>query len=127
MLAIVYRRFAMNAMAEQFDPDDERLAVRLKALAHPARLRILDLLAARGTCICGEIVEVLPLAQATVSQHLKVLKEAGLLQGTIDGPRSCYCPDASAVGDLRRALDARLARIEAGCFAHPQRKTETIP
>ena len=114
-------------MSEQFDPDDERLAVWLKALAHPARLRIVDLLAARGTCICGEIVEVLPLAQATVSQHLKVLKEAGLLQGTIDGKRSCYCLDATALSDLRRALGARLARLAAGCCADPQPQTETTP
>jgi ArsR family transcriptional regulator len=112
-------------MAEHFQPDDELLAVRLKALGHPARLRIVDLLAARGTCICGEIVDVLPLAQATVSQHLKVLKEAGLLQGTIDGPRSCYCLDATAVGELRRALDVRLARVAAGCCASPQPQTET--
>ena len=112
---------------ERFDPDDERLAMRLKALAHPARLRIVDFLAARGTCICGEIVDVLPLAQATVSQHLKILKEAGLLQGTIEGPRSCYCLDPAAVGELRRALDARLARVENGCCAGPQPQTETTP
>jgi ArsR family transcriptional regulator, arsenate/arsenite/antimonite-responsive transcriptional repressor len=114
-------------MPEQFDPDDERLAARLKALAHPARLRIVDLLAGRGTCICGEIVDVLPLAQATVSQHLKVLREAGLLQGTIDGPRSCYCLDAAALSELRRVLDARLARLQAGCGANPQPETEKIP
>jgi ArsR family transcriptional regulator, arsenate/arsenite/antimonite-responsive transcriptional repressor len=114
-------------MAEHFHPDDERLAARLKALAHPARLRIIDLLAARGTCICGEIVDVLPLAQATVSQHLKVLKDAGLLQGTIDGPRSCYCLDATALSELRRVLDARLARLQAGCSADPQPETEKIP
>ena len=101
--------------------------MRLKALAHPARLRIIDLLAARGTCICGDIVEVLPLAQATVSQHLKVLKDAGLLQGTIDGPRSCYCLDADALSALRRALDERLARLEGGCCAAPEPQTETIP
>jgi ArsR family transcriptional regulator len=116
-----------RSMTGQFQPDDERLATRLKALAHPARLRIVDLLAARGTCICGEIVEVLPLAQATVSQHLKVLKDAGLLQGTIDGPRSCYCLNATALRELRRALDARLASLEAGCCVTPQPETETIP
>jgi DNA-binding transcriptional ArsR family regulator len=104
-------------MAEKFDPDDEHLAAALKALAHPARLRIVEVLAARGTCICGEIVEVLPLAQATVSQHLKVLKDAGLLQGTLDGPRSCYCLDAAALSELRQALDQRLARLESGCCA----------
>ena len=114
-------------MTAAFHPEDERLAVRLKALAHPARLRILDVLAARGTCVCGEIVEVLPLAQATVSQHLKTLKEAGLLQGTIEGPRSCYCLDAAALGELRRVLDARLERLEEGCRAAPQAQMETTP
>jgi ArsR family transcriptional regulator len=112
-------------MADKFDPDDERLAAALKALAHPARLRIVDVLAARGTCICGEIVEVLPLAQATVSQHLKILKDAGLLQGTIEGPRSCYCLDAPALSELRRALDARLERLGAGCCADCPSRTET--
>jgi ArsR family transcriptional regulator len=114
-------------MAEKFAPDDERLAAWLKALAHPARLRIVEVLAARGTCICGEIVEVLPLAQATVSQHLKILKDAGLLQGTVDGPRSCYCLDAAALRALRRALDKRLARLESGCCAPSQPQTETTP
>jgi ArsR family transcriptional regulator, arsenate/arsenite/antimonite-responsive transcriptional repressor len=115
----------MACMTERFNPDDERLAMRLKALAHPARLRILDLLGARGTCICGEIVDVLPLAQATVSQHLKVLKDAGLLQGTIDGPRSCYCLDPTALAELRRALDARLARIQSSCCSVAQSQEET--
>jgi ArsR family transcriptional regulator len=66
-----------------------------KALAHPARVAILRILAERGTCICGQVVEVLPLAQATVSQHLKELKEAGLVKGEVDGPRMCYCIDAT--------------------------------
>jgi DNA-binding transcriptional ArsR family regulator len=114
-------------VTDKFAPDDERMAALLKALAHPARLRIVDVLAARGACICGEIVEVLPLAQATVSQHLKVLKEAGLLQGTIDGPRSCYCINTAALGELRRALDARLGRLEAGCCLNPRPKMETTP
>ena len=59
------------------------------------------MLAARGTCVCGEVVEVMPLAQATVSQHLKVLKEAGLIRGRIDGKNSCYCPDPRGIADLR--------------------------
>lgn len=116
----------MILLHERYGPDDERLAIQLKALAHPARLRIVDFLAARGTCICGEIVGVLPLAQATVSQHLKILKEAGLLQGTIDGPRSCYCLDPGAVRELRRALDARLAQLENGCCAALAQE-ETVP
>jgi ArsR family transcriptional regulator, arsenate/arsenite/antimonite-responsive transcriptional repressor len=112
-------------MFKRFSPDDERLAMRLKALAHPARLRIIGLLAARGSCICGEIVKVLPLAQATVSQHLKILKEAGLLQGTIDGPRSCYCLDPTALAEVRRALDARLARVQSSCCSGAQSQEET--
>ena len=122
---IVYRRYTIRAMTERFSPDDERLDLRLKALAHPARLRILDVLAARGTCVCGEIVEVLPLAQATVSQHLKMLKEAGLLQGTIDGPRSCYCLDAAALSEVRETLDARLGHVQHGCCDKSQPQTET--
>ena len=114
-------------MAASYDREDEVLADRLKALAHPARLRIVEILAARGTCICGQIVEVMPLAQATVSQHLKVLKDAGLLRGTIDGPRSCYCLDAGALADLRRALDTRLARLERACCATPNLATEIDP
>ena len=112
-------------MTESFEPDDERLALRLKALAHPARLRIVQVLAARGTCVCGEIVDVLPLAQATVSQHLKVLKDAGLLQGTFDGPRSCYCLDAAALSELRRALNERFARLERRCCATSEPEKET--
>ena len=84
---------------------DQLLADRLKALAHPARLEILRVLAARGTCVCGKVVEVMPLAQATVSQHLKALKEAGLIRGRIDGCNSCYCLDPQTITDLREALD----------------------
>jgi ArsR family transcriptional regulator len=70
---------------------DRELALLAKALGHPARVRILRLLLGRDACFCGEIVDHVPLAQATVSQHLKVLKSAGLIEGEIDGPRTCYC------------------------------------
>ncbi len=73
---------------------DLDLARMAKALAHPARIAILRILLTRGECICGDLVNRLPLAQATVSQHLKVLKEAGWIQGEIDGPRVCYCANA---------------------------------
>src|SRR5688572_30461498 len=76
---------------EAFDQKEQDLANFAKAISHPARIAILKVLAQRQACICGEIVEVLPLAQSTVSQHLKELQKAGLIQGTIDGPRSCYC------------------------------------
>jgi ArsR family transcriptional regulator len=69
---------------------DEELASLAKALAHPVRVQIVRMLA-RGTCVCGEIVHELPLAQSTVSQHLKILKKAGLIRGEVDGPRVCYC------------------------------------
>jgi ArsR family transcriptional regulator, arsenate/arsenite/antimonite-responsive transcriptional repressor len=71
--------------------DDEELARLAKALGHPARAAIVRLLLEGGECVCGGIVDRLPLAQATVSQHLKVLKEAGWITGEVDGPRVCYC------------------------------------
>ena len=74
-----------------FTQKEQDLAAFAKALAHPARIAILKVLAQRNECICGEIVEVLPLAQSTVSQHLKELKNAGLIDGSVDGPKSCYC------------------------------------
>jgi len=79
----------------------ESLASACKALSHPARLAILQTLAQSGSCLCGEVVDVIPLSQATVSQHLKVLKDAGLITGTIDGPRSCYCINTEAMRALR--------------------------
>jgi len=75
-----------------------------KALGHPARVAILRLLLRRGDCICGDIVERIPLAQATVSQHLKVLKEAGWIQGEIDGPRVCYCAKPEAGRRMEKLL-----------------------
>ncbi len=81
------------------------LALLTKALGHPARVRILQLLLARDACVCGEIVAELPLAQATVSQHLKVLRESGLVRGEIDGPRVCYCADRSRLAVLAGLLD----------------------
>ncbi|MBS1510930.1 MAG: winged helix-turn-helix transcriptional regulator [Bacteroidetes bacterium] len=76
---------------EEFTQKEQDLAAFAKALSHPARIAILKVLAQRNECICGEIVDVLPLAQSTVSQHLKELKLAGLIDGTVDGPKSCYC------------------------------------
>jgi ArsR family transcriptional regulator len=81
--------------------DEEALAELAKALAHPARVRILRLLVERNACVCGDIVDSLPLAQSTVSQHLKVLKDAGLIQGEIDGPRTCYCVNRAGLKRLQ--------------------------
>jgi len=77
--------------SDEFTVRDNRLARYAKALGHPARVAILRLLAKRQSCVCGDIVQELPISQSTVSQHLKELKEAGLIQGEIDGPRVCYC------------------------------------
>lgn len=76
-----------------FQADEIALADLAKAIAHPARIAILKILAQQKNCICGEIVDGLPLAQATVSQHLKELKAIGLIKGTIEGKTSCYCID----------------------------------
>jgi DNA-binding transcriptional ArsR family regulator len=81
---------------EEFTQKEQDLANFAKAMSHPARIAILKVLAQKNECICGEIVEVLPLAQSTVSQHLKELKNAGLITGETDGPRSCYCIDWKA-------------------------------
>lgn len=90
------------------DPDEE-LARYAKALGHPARVRILRFLVEREECVVGAIVDELPLAQSTVSQHLKVLREAGLIHGEVDGPRICYCADPGRV----RRLQALLGGIAA--------------
>ncbi len=76
---------------------DEELALLTRAVGHPARVQILRLLVRHESCICGDIVDELPLAQSTVSQHLKVLKDAGLIRGEIDGPRVCYCVEPHAL------------------------------
>ena len=76
---------------------NERLAELARALGHPARVAILKLLITRDSCICGEIVEALPLAQSTVSQHLKKMKDAGFIRGEVDGPRVCYCVEPGTV------------------------------
>lgn len=83
-----------------FDLHEKSIAKYAKALGHPARVAILKLLLKKQSCICGDIVDELPLAQSTVSQHLKVLKEAGLIQGNIEGATICYCID---VNEWKRA------------------------
>ena len=84
--------------------DEEALAALAWGVAHPARVSILRLLLERGSCVCGAIVDSMPLAQATVSQHLKVLKESGWIEGEIDGPRVCYCPTSGAMARFKELL-----------------------
>lgn len=85
---------------------DEALAALAWAVAHPARVRILKLLIAKKACVCGELVEMMPLAQSTVSQHLKIMKEAGLVQGEVDGPKVCYCVDPEGLARLKELVAA---------------------
>lgn len=92
---------------EEFTKMQNELAVLTKALGHPARIAILQFLIRTKACVCGDIVDELPLSQSTVSQHLKELKNAGLIKGNIDGPSVCYCIDEKAwlkakktIGDL---------------------------
>lgn len=82
-----------SAKTEDFTVKQNKIANFCKALAHPARIAILELLVKKEVCICGDIVDELPLSQSTVSQHLKELKEAGLIKGDIDGTKVCYCID----------------------------------
>ena len=81
------------AKTEQFTAEENKMASIAKALAHPARIAILKVLIQKKACICGDIVDELPLSQSTVSQHLKELKEAGLIKGDIEGAKVCYCID----------------------------------
>jgi len=94
-------------MSHNVDQEDNILAETCKALGHPARIAILRHLLDVDKCVCGRIVEVMPLAQSTVSQHLKILKQAGLVKGEVEGPSTCYCVDKerlALVGDAIRAL-----------------------
>ena len=84
---------------------DIELAILAKALGHPARIRIIRFLAKRTSCMCGDIVNELPLAQSTVSQHLKALKTAGLIRGEVDGPRVCYCIEPAMLARVKTLIE----------------------
>jgi ArsR family transcriptional regulator len=98
---------------EEFSLKEQGLANFAKAISHPARLAILSVLAKKNECICGEIVDVLPLAQSTVSQHLKELKKAGLIKGETDGPRSCYCIDWKAFEKFNDDFSSLFEKLKA--------------
>jgi len=87
-------------------PNTDELAFFFKALGHPVRIRILQHLLAEKKCICGRIVSIFPLAQSTVSQHLKILKQAGLILGEVEGPKTCYCVDRKKLSAVSKALAA---------------------
>lgn len=97
---------------EEFTQKEQELAAFAKAMSHPARIAILKLLAQQNECICGDIVDELPLAQSTVSQHLKELKNAGLIDGSIDGPRSCYCINWKAFEKFNTEFNTLFNRLK---------------
>jgi ArsR family transcriptional regulator, arsenate/arsenite/antimonite-responsive transcriptional repressor len=108
--------------ARRFSDEEREFARFARALAHPARVAILRMLIERGECVCGGIVDRLPLAQATVSQHLKVLKESGLVQGEVEGPRVCYCVEPIA---LRRFQTLAAQWLTERPAHRPKRKEQT--
>jgi DNA-binding transcriptional ArsR family regulator len=91
---------------EIFSERQNKLAVMMKALAHPARIAIIQVLVKSNACICGDLVDELGLAQATISQHLKELKNAGLIKGTIEGTSVCYCIDHKVWKQYRKEMDS---------------------
>jgi predicted transcriptional regulator len=95
----------IKSKATDFSRSEIELAGYAKALAHPARIAILNLLISKNACICGDIVDELPLAQSTVSQHLRELKTVGLIKGEIDGAKVCYCIDEEKWEELQGLWD----------------------
>lgn len=99
--------------SDEFSVKDNRLAKYAKALAHPARVAILKLLIQKQSCICGDIVDELPLSQSTISQHLKELKESGLIKGDIEGVKVCYCVDEKEWEIAKNLLNSLFISYEA--------------
>lgn len=95
-----------NSKSEEFSLRDNRIAGYAKALSHPARVAILRFLMNQEACMCGDIVDELPLSQSTVSQHLKELKGAGLIKGETEGSKVCYCIDPDAWQEMSQSLGA---------------------
>jgi ArsR family transcriptional regulator len=95
-------------MPHNLPTEKHRLAQMLKALGNPVRFQIVETLAERQTCITNQIVETTPLAQSTVSQHLKVLREAGLVRGEVEGPATCYCLDVEGIRWLKEQIESWL-------------------
>jgi len=100
---------------EEFTKNQNEIALIAKALGHPARIAILQYLSEQKSCVCGDIVEELPLSQSTVSQHLKELKKAGLIKGEIEGPSVCYCIDPKALLKAKKLLGDLLHEVHEGC------------
>ena len=101
-----------QAKTEEFTAKQNKTATMLKSLGHPARVAIVEYLIKCESCVCGDIVDRLPLAQETVSQHLKALKEAGIIQGTVEGASVCYCIDTRAIQLLKNYFTILAERLD---------------
>lgn len=101
--------------ADLFTEEQNRVAALAKVLGHPARIAILQTLVKRGTCVNGSLVEELGLAQATISQHLWELKNAGLIKGTVEGTSVCYCIDPKGWNALKKDLNKLLTSVSDNC------------
>lgn len=99
---------------EQFNETQNRIAKLAKAIGHPARVAILEVLLKKNACICGDLVEELPLSQSTVSQHLKELKEVGLIKGDIEGTSICYCIDEKVWKEAKASLNLMFDAFKGG-------------
>ena len=97
--------------ANEFNTELNELAQFAKAIAHPARIQILEHLALKNTCICGDIVKELPLSQSTVSQHLKALKDAGLITGEVEAPAICYCINTDKMAKIYKQLKELFSKV----------------
>ncbi len=104
-----------SSKTELFSAYHNNLSRMAKALGHPARIAILEYLINKGSCVCGDIVDELPLSQATVSQHLKAMKEAGIIRGEIDGAFRCYCVDMERCRELKGAIESLFGDIKECC------------
>jgi ArsR family transcriptional regulator, arsenate/arsenite/antimonite-responsive transcriptional repressor len=113
-----------KAKVEKFTKEEIDLADIAKAISHPARIRILKILASMNICMCGEIVDELPLAQATVSQHLKELKRVGLIKGEIEGPKTCYCIKSGAIQKAYEEIQKLFMNICKECEKSCKTKTK---
>ncbi len=100
-----------QSKVDLFSKEEILLADIAKALSHPARIKILKILTDKNVCMCGDIVELMPLAQSTVSQHLKELKRVGLIEGEIDGPKTCYCLSSKALNSASTTFSKLFLKI----------------
>lgn len=104
-----------SSKTELFSAHHNELANMAKALAHPARIAILEVIIKKGACVCGDIVDELPLSQSTVSQHLKAMKTAGIIKGSVEGSYRCYCLNADECKKLGQQLQKFFAKLLNCC------------